>query len=61
VSYQEALERNLRVMDQPALSLCRENNMPILVFNLSEDGAVVDAVEGRPVGTLVTSGESVLA
>ncbi len=61
VSYQEALERNLRVMDQPALSLCRENNMPILVFDLSEDGAVVDAVEGRPVGTLVTSGESVLA
>jgi uridylate kinase len=61
VSYQEALERNLRVMDQPALSLCRENNMPILVFNLSEDGAVVDAVEGRPVGTLVTSGETVLA
>jgi uridylate kinase len=58
VSYQEALERNLRVMDQPALSLCRENNLPILVFNLSEDGAVVEAVAGEPVGTLVTSGES---
>ncbi|MFL5760771.1 MAG: UMP kinase [Thermomicrobiales bacterium] len=61
VSYQEALERNLRVMDQPALSLCRENDLPILVFNLSVDGAVVDAVEGCPVGTLVTSGETVLA
>jgi uridylate kinase len=60
VSYQEAIERDLRVMDQPALSLCRENSLPILVFNISEDGAVVDAVEGRPVGTLVTRGESVL-
>jgi len=60
VSYQEAIERDLRVMDQPALSLCRENDLPILVFNISVDGAVVDAVEGRPVGTLVNSGESVL-
>src|SRR5215216_5048490 len=39
VNYQEALERNLRVMDQPALSLCRENNLPILVFNMSVDGS----------------------
>jgi uridylate kinase len=59
VSYQEALERNLKVMDQPALSLCRENDLPILVFNLSEVGAIVEAVKGEPVGTLVTHGESV--
>jgi uridylate kinase len=59
VSHQEALERDLRVMDSSALSLCRENNMPILVFNMMEDGAILNAVNGSEiVGTLVTSGHS---
>jgi uridylate kinase len=61
VSYQEALERNLRVMDQPALSLCRENNLPILVFNMSTDGSIEAAVMGEPVGTLVSNAESLIA
>jgi uridylate kinase len=60
VSYQEALERNLRVMDQPALSLCRENDLPILVFNLSIDGSVEEAVMGEPIGTLVSNVESLI-
>jgi uridylate kinase len=61
VSHQEALERNLRVMDASALSLCRENNLPILVFDMTQDGAIENAVAGdAPVGTLVTSGASVL-
>jgi uridylate kinase len=60
VSYQEALERNLRVMDQPALSLCRENNLPILVFNISVDGSIEEAVMGKEVGTLVSHAESLV-
>ncbi len=59
VSHQEAIERNLRVMDASALSLCRENNMPILVFNMTEDGAIENAISGTEiVGTMVTSGHS---
>jgi len=61
VSHQEAIERNLRVMDSSALSLCRENNLSILVFNMTEDGAIENAVAGTdPIGTLVSSGESIL-
>jgi uridylate kinase len=59
VSHQEAIERNLRVMDASALSLCRENDMPILVFNMSEEGSIERAVSGTDVvGTLVASGHS---
>lgn len=58
VSHQEAIERNLRVMDAAALSLCRENDLSILVFNMSENGSIENAVAGEPVGTLVASGDS---
>jgi len=60
LSYQEAIERNLRVMDTAALSLCRENGLPILVFNMNEQGAVLDAVNGLGNGTLVSSSPSEL-
>jgi uridylate kinase len=59
--YQEALERNLRVMDASALSLCRENDLPILVFSMADDDAIDRAVKGEPVGTLVSDGESCFA
>jgi uridylate kinase len=59
VSHQEAIERNLRVMDASALSLCRENDMPILVFDMTRTDAIAHAVSGVDiVGTLVTSGHS---
>jgi uridylate kinase len=58
VSHQEAIEKDLRVMDAAALSLCRENDVPILVFNVRDDGAIERAVEGGQVGTLVVAGES---
>jgi uridylate kinase len=54
LSHQEALERNLQVMDASALALCRDNDLPILVFNMSTPGAVEAAVRGEPVGTLVS-------
>ena len=53
ISHQEALERNLRVMDASALALCRDNNLPIIVFNMLRDGTIERAVLGEPVGTLV--------
>ncbi len=55
VSHQEALERNLQVMDAAALALCRDNDLPILVFNMSTPGAVESAVKGEPVGTMVST------
>lgn len=61
ISHQEAFERDLRVMDAAAFSLCRENNLPILVFNMNTDGSIVQAVSGSPVGTLVAAGETLFA
>ena len=55
LTHQEALERNLRVMDASALALCRDNDLPILVFNMAQEGAIEAAVQGEPVGTLVTA------
>lgn len=60
ISHQDAIERDLRVMDASALSLCRDNALPILVFNISEDGSIERAVRGDTVGTLVTAGETEL-
>lgn len=60
ISHKEAFERNLRVMDASAFSLCRENNLPILVFAMNEEGAIERAVAGEPVGTLVAAGETIL-
>ncbi|CAN5635407.1 UMP kinase [soil metagenome] len=60
ISHQDAIERDLRVMDAAALSLCRENNLPILVFNVSEGGSILKAVQGSNVGTLVSTGATEL-
>ena len=55
ISYIEVLERGLKVMDATAITLCMENNMPILVLNLWQEGALMQALYGEPVGTLITS------
>ena len=54
ISYQEAISKNLRVMDTSALSLCRDSGIPIVVFNLFEPGNICRVVCGEPIGTLVT-------
>lgn len=55
ISYQEVLEKQLRVMDASAISLCMDNNLPILVFNMTESGNISRAVIGESgIGTLVT-------
>jgi uridylate kinase len=58
ISHQEALERNLRVMDASALALCRDNELPIVVFDMSADHAIGRAINGESVGTLVSSSPS---
>jgi uridylate kinase len=53
VSFQEVLDKHLDVMDMTAFTLCKDNNMPILVLDFWKDGTIEDAVAGKPVGTLV--------
>jgi uridylate kinase len=60
VNHQDAIERNLKVMDTAALSLCRENGLPILVFDMTATDSIFSAVTGTAVGTLVTSGETII-
>jgi uridylate kinase len=53
ITYQDVLEKNLRVMDGAAIAICRESNLPILVFDMNVPGNLVAAVEGKTIGTLV--------
>lgn len=53
VSYIEVLQRGLKVMDSTAISLCMDNQLPIIVFDLNQKGALEDIVNGKAVGTLV--------
>ena len=53
LSYLDVLNRNLEVMDSTAISLCRDNNLPILVFNMTKPGNIRRVVLGEPLGTLV--------
>ena len=55
ISYQQVLERGLKVMDSTAISLCMDNRLPIVVFNLRTPGNIKRAVTGEPIGSLVTA------
>jgi uridylate kinase len=56
ISYQEVLEKQLKVMDASAISLCMDNNLPIMVFNMKTSGNIIKAVGGDlSIGTLVGS------
>ena len=54
ITFHEVVSRELAVMDAAAVSLCKENNLPIIVLNLEERGAVGAAIRGERVGTLVS-------
>jgi uridylate kinase len=56
LTYSEVLAKKLNVMDAAAIALCRENGIPICVFNLFEKGTMLKAVCGKSVGSLVTGG-----
>lgn len=53
LTYQDVLQRDLRVMDMQAISTCREGKLPILVFNYTREGNIERAIAGQPIGTLV--------
>jgi uridylate kinase len=55
ITHREVIDRGLRVADATAFSLCMDNGMPILVFNLLIDGNIARAVAGEKIGTLVTT------
>ena len=54
ISYLKVLERGLKVMDATAISLCMDNKLPIVVFNLRTPGNIKRAITGEPIGSLVT-------
>ena len=54
IRYQDVLEKNLKVMDPAAVSLCRENQIPIVVLNIFAEGNITKALSGEKIGTLIT-------
>ena len=55
ISYQQVLEQGLKVMDATAISLCMDNRLPIVVFNLKTPGNIKRAITGETIGSLVTA------
>ncbi|TCP51952.1 uridylate kinase [Tamaricihabitans halophyticus] len=58
ITHQAVLEKGLQVADSTAFSLCKDNNMPIIVFNLLTEGNIARAVRGEKIGTLVSTPDS---
>jgi len=56
ISYLDVLKKNLRIMDLTAISLCQENNLPVVVFNMDVPGNLLKLVKGENVGTLIHDG-----
>ena len=55
ISYMEVLRLGLRVMDATAISLCQENNLPIVIFNLNHEGNIRKVVTGEKIGSRVSA------
>ncbi len=53
ITYDEVLERGLRIMDLTATCMCKENDLPIIVFNMDKPGNLMRVIGGEPIGTLV--------
>jgi uridylate kinase len=56
LTYDEAIARGLRIMDQTAFTLCSENKLPMIVFGMETEGNILRAVQGERIGTLVSAG-----
>jgi uridylate kinase len=56
LTYQDVLEQNLRVMDASAIAMCRDNDLPIIVFNVQESGNIQRAARGDAIGTIICAG-----
>jgi uridylate kinase len=55
LGYDQVMREDLKVMDQAAIGMCSENNLPILVFNFKKEGNIERAIAGEPIGTWVAS------
>lgn len=55
ITFQEVYEKGLNVMDMTAFTLCQENNLPIIVFDMNKEGNLYDLINGENVGTLINS------
>ena len=53
----DLIRNNLQVMDQTAATLCKENGIDLLVFNMNEEGNILKAVLGEKIGTIITKEE----
>ena len=53
ISFEEVIERRLKIMDSTAFTMCRENNMPIIVFDMNKPGNLLKVVKGSEIGTLI--------
>jgi len=53
ISFQEVYDKGLNVMDMTAITLCQENNLPIIVFDMNKEGNFMKIAKGEPIGTLV--------
>ena len=58
LTYMDVLTRNLKVMDATAVSLCRDNRIPIMVFNTTKRGNIIKAVKGEMIGTMIKEVQS---
>jgi len=56
LTYEEAMSRGLRIMDQTAFALCGENKLPMVVFGMEPEGNILRVVQGEKIGTLVSAG-----
>jgi uridylate kinase len=55
LTYTQVIERDLRVMDMTAITLCKENKKPIIVFNMNKEGSFLKLLKGEKIGTLVSN------
>jgi uridylate kinase len=53
ISFEEVIDRKLKVMDSTAFTMCRENNMPVVVFDMNKSGNLMKVVKGTEIGTLI--------
>lgn len=57
ISYKDVLNKDLKIMDQTAITLCKDNDIDLSVFNMAEDGNIAKACEGTVVGTTISGGK----
>jgi uridylate kinase len=55
VSFEEVIKRRLKIMDSTAFTMCRDNNMPVIVFDMNKPGNLIRVVDGEKIGTLVSN------